>query len=65
MAPTTSGIQPPSSSLSKLAPKKARSMTRKMPLASDAAQSGQCHSLRIAVNSSPVVSSIVVETAVP
>ena len=64
-AASSSGIHPPSTIFSRLAPKNARSISRNTPLTSNATPIGQRHTSRMALNSSAVVSSMVVETAVP
>ena len=63
--PKTSGTQPPSTIFKRFAQKNAVSTTRNPPATSIAAASGQRQILRMAVNSRPVVNSIVVDTAVP
>ena len=64
-APNVRGSQPPSAILSRLAQKKPTSTTRKPPATSTDTSVDQRQTLRIAVNSSPVVNIMVVETAVP
>ena len=60
-----SGIQPPSGTLSRLAPKNAVSTIRKNPATMPASTTDQPQISRMARKSSTVVSSMVVETAMP
>ncbi|MCY1183609.1 hypothetical protein D9M73_242450 [compost metagenome] len=64
-APKVRGSQPPSAIFSRLAPKNPTSTIRKSPAIRIETASGQRHVFRIAVKSRQVVSSIVVDTAVP
>ena len=61
----TSGTQPPLPSLSRLAPKKARSTMRKKAATAPARAVDQPQIARMQLNSSTVVSSMVVDTAMP
>src|ERR1700733_3805627 len=63
--PIVSGTRPPSTTLSRLAMKKATSMERNAPVSARAAQSGHRHSFQTTKKAREVVATIVPNTAMP
>jgi hypothetical protein len=64
-APIPSGSQPPSSTFSKLAPKKPRSTTIRPPMISATSSLFHFHTFTITTQASTVVITIVAVTAIP
>ncbi len=64
-APSASGIQPPSNTLSRLAPRNVRSISRNGAISATAAHSGQRQTFQITMNAISAVTTIVPVTAMP
>ena len=65
MAPIKSGTQPPCNTLSRLAPRKVRSISRKGTIKAAAAQSGHFQYFHTTISARIAVTTIVPVTAIP